>query len=87
MSNSLVYHVEHRYETYCRTHIDIVELIKQWQLGHVSNFDYLLILNALAGRKFNDPNNHLIFPWINDFSNATNNIRDLTQSKYRLNKG
>ncbi|CAF1331576.1 unnamed protein product [Adineta ricciae] len=87
ISHSPVYHVEHRYETYCRTHIDIVELIKQWQLGHVSNFDYLLILNALAGRKFHDPNHHLIFPWINDFTSATCNLRDLSQSKYRLNKG
>jgi WD repeat-containing protein 81 len=87
ISHSPVYHVEHRYETYCRTHIDIVELIKQWQLGHISNFDYLLILNALAGRKFHDPNNHLIFPWINDFTSSTNNLRDLSQSKYRLNKG
>ncbi|CAF3336683.1 unnamed protein product [Rotaria sp. Silwood1] len=87
ISHSSVYHVEHRYETYCRTHIDIVELIKQWQLGHISNFDYLLILNALAGRKFHDPNNHLIFPWINDFTSSTSNLRDLSQSKYRLNKG
>jgi len=87
ISNSPVYHVEHRYETYCRTHIDIVELIKQWQLGHISNFDYLLILNALSGRKFHDPNNHLIFPWINDFTSSTCNLRDLSQSKYRLNKG
>jgi WD repeat-containing protein 81 len=87
ISHSPVYHVEHRYETYCRTHIDIVELIKQWQLGHISNFDYLLILNALAGRKFHDPNNHLIFPWINDFTSSTYNLRDLSQSKYRLNKG
>ncbi|CAF0761079.1 unnamed protein product [Rotaria sordida] len=85
--HSSVYHVEHRYETYCRTHIDIVELIKQWQLGHISNFDYLLILNALSGRKFHDPNNHLIFPWINDFTSSTSNLRDLSQSKYRLNKG
>ena len=87
LSQSSVYHVEHRYETYCRTHIDIVELIKQWQLGHVSNFDYLLILNALAGRRFHDPNNHLIFPWINDFTSATQKLRDLSQTKYRLNKG
>lgn len=87
ISNSPVYHVEHRYETYCRTHIDIVELIKQWQLGRISNFDYLLILNALSGRKFHDPNNHLIFPWINDFTSSTTNLRDLSQSKYRLNKG
>ncbi|CAF1556267.1 unnamed protein product, partial [Adineta steineri] len=86
LSHSPVYHVEHRYETYCQTHIDIVELIKQWQLGHISNFDYLLILNALAGRKFHDPNNHLIFPWINDFTSSTYNLRDLSQSKYRLNK-
>ena len=87
VTHSPVYHVEQRYETYCRTQIDIVELIKQWQLGHISNFDYLLILNALAGRRFHDPNYHLIFPWINDFTSPINNLRDLSQSKYRLNKG
>ena len=87
LSNSMIYHVEQRYETYCQTHIDIVELIKQWQLGHISNFDYLLILNALVGRKFHDPNHHLIFPWIHDFTSSTLNLRNLSQSKYRLNKG
>lgn len=87
LSNSMIYHVEQRYETYCQTHIDIVELIKQWQLGHISNFDYLLILNALVGRKFHDPNHHLIFPWIHDFTSSTANLRNLSQSKYRLNKG
>lgn len=87
LTQSNIYHVQHRYETYCRTEIDIVELLKQWQLGHVSNFDYLLILNALSGRRFDNPEHHLIFPWIHDFTDPTKNFRDLSKSKYRLNKG
>ncbi|CAF1660027.1 unnamed protein product, partial [Didymodactylos carnosus] len=87
LANSPVYHVEQRYLTYCTTLFDIPELIKQWQLGRISNFDYLLILNALAGRKFNHPDKHPILPWITDFTTSCTNLRDLTKSKYRLNKG
>ncbi|EDQ90208.1 uncharacterized protein MONBRDRAFT_24458 [Monosiga brevicollis MX1] len=64
-------------------------LVEAWLLGGISNFDYLMALNSHAGRRLNDPNHHPIFPWITDFSGSSlgDSWRDLTQSKYRLNKG
>lgn len=42
-----------------------------WQLGKVSNFDYLLYLNLAAGRSFNDLAQWPVFPWVlRDYSSA-----------------
>ena len=62
------------------------DLSDDWVHGRLSNFDYLMALNQLAGRVPGDPNNHPIFPWVVDFS-APDAYRDLSKSKYRLNKG
>lgn len=35
-----------------------------WQLGKISNFDYLLYLNLAAGRSFNDLAQWPVFPWV-----------------------
>ena len=74
----------------CYKHIKYDELIKitsEWCQNKLDNFSYLLILNCLAGRKLNCPWNHPIFPWLCDFKdNKRANLRDLTRTKYRLNK-
>ncbi|CAG8522522.1 4819_t:CDS:10 [Paraglomus occultum] len=64
-------------------------LIMKWVRGDISNFSYIMALNQLAGRRIGDPNFHLIFPWITDFTGPTisQNWRDFTKTKYRLNKG
>uniref|UniRef100_UPI00358EA155 protein FAN isoform X2 n=1 Tax=Myxine glutinosa TaxID=7769 RepID=UPI00358EA155 len=36
----------------------------QWQRGLISNYDYLLHLNNLADRSFNDLSQYPVFPWI-----------------------
>lgn len=65
------------------------ELSSAWCRGWLSNLDYLLALNAAAGRRSGDPNNHPIVPWVIDFQAARPNQgwRDLTYTKYRLTKG
>ncbi|CAG8532136.1 3372_t:CDS:10, partial [Gigaspora margarita] len=64
-------------------------LTMKWVHGNISNFDYIMALNHLAGRRIGDPNFHPIFPWITDFTGASvsENWRDFTKTKFRLNKG
>jgi len=37
---------------------------KQWRHREMSNFDYLVTLNTLAGRSYNDTIQYPVFPWI-----------------------
>jgi hypothetical protein len=47
----------------------------KWQRREISNFDYLMFLNTIAGRTFNDLNQYPVFPWI--LSNYTDAQLDL----------
>ncbi|RVE48081.1 hypothetical protein evm_007268 [Chilo suppressalis] len=68
--------------------IQLEKLCMLWVRGRISNLDYLLHLNALAGRSATDPQAHFMVPWVTDFaSRCGQNWRDLSKSKYRLNKG
>ena len=40
------------------------ELTEQWQSWRISNFEYLMQLNQLAGRSFNDLSQYPVFPWL-----------------------
>ncbi|XP_014671138.1 PREDICTED: WD repeat-containing protein 81-like isoform X2 [Priapulus caudatus] len=65
----------------------VPDLMQLWVEGLVSNYDYLMALNRLAGRRAGDPNHHPILPWVSDFTSPDSGWRDLTRSKFRLNKG
>ena len=69
------------------TQSDLQEIVQMWTYGKISNFDYLMLLNRLAGRRSGDPNHHPILPWVMNFSQPDSGYRDLTKSKFRLNKG
>lgn len=47
--------------------VQLEELCMLWVRGRISNLDYLLHLNMLAGRSANDPQAHFIVPWVTDF--------------------
>ena len=40
------------------------EMSKKWKEGKISTFDYLLLLNKLSSRTYNDPNQYPIMPWL-----------------------
>ena len=39
-------------------------VLKRWQRGEMSNFHYLMMVNTMAGRTFNDFTQYPVFPWI-----------------------
>ena len=50
---------------------------KLWAEGKLSNFDYLMYVNTLAGRSFNDITQYPVFPWVlNDYTSDSIDIRD-----------
>ena len=65
----------------------ICDKVLGWIEGRISNLEYILYLNQLSGRRFGDPNFHPVVPWVTDFTSRDGNLRDLTKSKFRLNKG
>ncbi|PNX95558.1 putative inactive serine threonine-protein kinase LVSG-like protein [Trifolium pratense] len=72
--------------------IDWHSSFHQWWKGELSNFEYLLILNRLAGRRWGDHTFHPVMPWVVDFSSKPDDScdagwRDLSKSKWRLAKG
>ena len=39
-------------------------LMRRWQKGEISNFQYLMLVNTMAGRTFNDLTQYPVFPWV-----------------------
>jgi len=60
----------------------VTSLVESWTKREISNFDYLMHLNTLAGRSFNDLTQYPVFPWI--VQDYTSSELDLKQpSSYR----
>jgi hypothetical protein len=51
-------------------------LVQKWQRGEISNFNYLMYLNTMAGRTYNDLSQYPIFPWI--IKDYDSEVLDLT---------
>ncbi|UJR35189.1 hypothetical protein I4U23_027956, partial [Adineta vaga] len=51
------------------------KLTEKWMTHEVSNFDYLIMLNTIAGRTYNDLNQYPIFPWV--LKDFTSQVLDL----------
>ncbi|KAJ3443161.1 beige/beach-related [Anaeramoeba flamelloides] len=52
------------------------KLIKLWKKKEISNFEYLMKLNKISGRTYNDLSQYPIFPWV---------IKDYTSKELDLN--
>lgn len=48
--------------------VQLEKLCLLWVRGRISNLDYLLHLNMLAGRCADDPQAHFMVPWVTDFA-------------------
>ncbi|CAL5040017.1 unnamed protein product [Urochloa decumbens] len=61
-----------------RVALEMAENAKErWKRREISNFEYLVILNTLAGRSYNDLTQYPIFPWV---------LADYTSEKLDFNK-
>lgn len=52
---------------------------KRWQRGEMSNFQYLMLVNTMAGRTFNDLTQYPVFPWV--LADYTSDELDLDNPK------
>jgi hypothetical protein len=68
-----------------------------WRTRKISNFEYLLRLNVIAGRSFNDLSQYPVFPWVvadydsneldfEDTENKKGQFRDLRKPVGALTK-
>ncbi|XP_034441743.1 lipopolysaccharide-responsive and beige-like anchor protein isoform X6 [Hippoglossus hippoglossus] len=67
-------------------------MTQRWQRREISNFEYLIFLNTISGRTFNDLNQYPVFPWvITNYDSAEldltlpSNFRDLSKPIGALN--
>ncbi|KIX09499.1 uncharacterized protein Z518_00579 [Rhinocladiella mackenziei CBS 650.93] len=52
---------------------------KKWQKGEMSNFHYLMLINTMAGRTYNDLTQYPVFPWV--IADYTSEELDLTDPR------
>ena len=55
------------------------KLTDKWIKREISNFDYLMMLNTIAGRTYNDLNQYPVFPWI--LTDYTSEVLDINDPK------
>ncbi|XP_065880379.1 BEACH domain-containing protein B isoform X2 [Euphorbia lathyris] len=70
-----------------RVALEMAEIAREsWRRRDMTNFEYLMILNTLSGRSYNDLTQYPVFPWVlADYSsevldfNKSSTFRDLTK--------
>ncbi|KAF9202938.1 hypothetical protein BGZ49_006957, partial [Haplosporangium sp. Z 27] len=60
-------------------HSSIADITAKWERHEISNFQYLMHLNTMAGRTYNDLTQYPVFPWI--LADYTSEELDLTNPK------
>ena len=69
-----------KYKNNCKI-VDIKEILEQatekWSYGYIDTYSYIMILNTLSGRTYNDLAQYPVYPWI--LSNYSSNIIDLKE--------
>lgn len=70
-----------------RVAVEMAENVREsWRRREISNFEYVMVLNTLAGRSYNDLTQYPVFPWVlADYSsetldfNKSSTFRDLSK--------
>lgn len=58
-------------------HLPLKVMTHKWVQGELSNFHYLIYLNTLAGRSYNDLTQYPVFPWVlNTYDTPTIDLHD-----------
>lgn len=52
------------FSTGFNTSLSFLSATKKWRMGGMSNFYYLMTINTMAGRTFNDLTQYPVFPWV-----------------------
>jgi len=53
------------------------KLTEDWRARRITNFEYLMHLNTIAGRTFNDLTQYPVFPWVlSDYESETIDLND-----------
>lgn len=53
------------------------KLTDLWKRRKISNFDYIVALNRIAGRSFNDLTQYPVFPWVlSDYTSVSIDLSD-----------
>ena len=61
--------------------------LPSWQQGEITNFEYLMELNKLAGRTFNDLMQYPVFPFIlADYHSSELDLRRPESFRYSLSR-
>lgn len=60
-------------------HSPLYPATRKWVKGEISNFHYLMLINTLAGRTFNDLTQYPVFPWV--LADYTSDELDLNDPK------
>lgn len=68
-------------------------MLQKWRYGSISNFEYLMYLNNISDRSYNDLTQYPVFPWVlQDYTSETldlsdkNVFRDLSKPVGALNE-
>jgi len=57
-------------------------LVEAWRSRRISNYEYLLRLNLIAGRSFNDLSQYPVFPWVvADYESKSLDLEDVDNTK------
>lgn len=60
-----------------KTLFRLSNMTKRWQIRDICNFEYIMFLNTISGRTYQDLNQYPVFPWIlSDYTSESLDLKD-----------